>query len=399
MSDGEVGLPEALERAASALPEHADAIRPANGDPLQLQRLLGPSGSVQVLSWLLCNESDAGAELMGCWAEDSGGGADLLQRIDATGLPKPARKVLRRALHQLRSRGVSVSAVERAPVIAKLPTIEDDIDAALVTPFDPRGARVVYLTMKHPSGGVRLFEVMIDDERGVLEFEVYNAGRSRVRKFLRDFERREHFAAVPVAPDSVRALIARALHAERADRPLPRGFSEWRSRISEPPEGTLTPGEIVRDALGGVQVDTTERLGRVVARIASGELGPWAPSDDALRELTERIVEIGDSPIEVSGAQREERLLGLIDDAADALYSGSFAQLTAGRFEEAAYLGWKAGREGDARACLSAARAFRDGEAARHPLARAALESRLAPILDQARSAEKEEPASSSARS
>ena len=36
-----VGLPEALERAASALPAEADAIRPANGDPAQLLDLLG----------------------------------------------------------------------------------------------------------------------------------------------------------------------------------------------------------------------------------------------------------------------------------------------------------------------------------------------------------------------
>ena len=28
-----IGLPEALERAATALPADADAIRPANGDP------------------------------------------------------------------------------------------------------------------------------------------------------------------------------------------------------------------------------------------------------------------------------------------------------------------------------------------------------------------------------
>ena len=37
---GEVGLPEALERAASALEADADAIRPANGDPFQLLGLL-----------------------------------------------------------------------------------------------------------------------------------------------------------------------------------------------------------------------------------------------------------------------------------------------------------------------------------------------------------------------
>ena len=37
MTPPDVGLPEALERAASALEADADAIRPANGDPSSVQ--------------------------------------------------------------------------------------------------------------------------------------------------------------------------------------------------------------------------------------------------------------------------------------------------------------------------------------------------------------------------
>jgi len=240
--------------------------------------------------------------------------------------------------------------------------------------------------------------VMIDDERGVLEFEVYNAGRSKVRKFLRDFERREHFAAVSAAPDSVRALIARALAAGRSDRPLPRGFSEWRSRISEPPAGTPTPGELVRGALGGAAEEHAERLVRVSARIANGGLGPWAPSDDALLELRERIAAIGEAPAQEGRDAQEAAMLDAIAAAAGALYSGLFAQRTAGRFEEAAYLDWKGGREEDARACLCAADAFRGEAEARPAIARAALEARFAPLLDRVRGAGGEEQASSSAR-
>ena len=66
---GDVGLPEALERAASALPADADAIRPANGDPFQLLELLSGEAPGRVLAWLLEHESAAGVELAFAWAD------------------------------------------------------------------------------------------------------------------------------------------------------------------------------------------------------------------------------------------------------------------------------------------------------------------------------------------
>ena len=41
----DIGLPEALERAAAALPGDADEIRPANGDPFALLSLLDAGAS------------------------------------------------------------------------------------------------------------------------------------------------------------------------------------------------------------------------------------------------------------------------------------------------------------------------------------------------------------------
>lgn len=394
MSPAHVGLPEALERAASALPGDADGIRPANGDPLQLQRLLDAAGAARVLAWLLQHEPDAGAELAGAWADDPddpAGGADLLQQVDVSALPKPGRKALRRALHQLRSRGVAVPEAAPRPVVATLPNLDDAVDEALLTPIDPQGARGVYLATTHPSGGVRLFELVIDDARGVLDFQVYSAGRSKVRKFMRDFERRERFAAVPAPPDAVRALIARAVAQQSSERPLPRGFSEWRSRISEPPEGTETPGALVRAALGAGDADAPELRERVVALSASREVGPWPPPLEALQELAEKIDEIGRGVIVVSKHERQDQVRRSIEDGLEALYAEPFATRVAERFEESAYLLWKRGQEDDARACLAAARAFRDGTAARHPVARATVEEMLAPVLERVESEAKPE--------
>jgi hypothetical protein len=391
MSTQGVGLPEALERAAVALPADAESIRPANGDPSRLRQLLDVTAAVRVLSWLLEHELEAGVELAETWADDPDAGAEPLQQIDAAGLPKPARKALRRALHQLRSRGVSVRAAQPAQRVATLPPLADAVDTAMVTPLDAWGARAVYLATSHPSGGVRLFELVLDEVRGVLEFEVYSAGRSKVRKFLRDFERRERFAAVAAPTDAVRALIAHTLARQPAARPLPRGLSEWRSRISEFPEGTPMPGEIARAALEVADADMPELLERAAAMVSSNALGPWPPPADATQEVAQKIADIGSGVIIVSGVQRREQVRRCLDEALDSLYAPPFAALTARRWEESAYLFWKGDREADARACLAAARAFRAGAPAGNPAARAALEVVLAPALEGVQDAAEDE--------
>ena len=74
-----MSLADTLERAASALPDDADDIRPANGDPLQLLSLLGSAAQSRVLIWLLTNDPASGEELAVAWAEEPAGSKPLLE--------------------------------------------------------------------------------------------------------------------------------------------------------------------------------------------------------------------------------------------------------------------------------------------------------------------------------
>jgi hypothetical protein len=379
---GEVGLPEALERAASALAADADAIRPANGDPFQLLSLLDREAAARVLAWLLEHESPAGVELAEAWAEESDSGLPIVVGLDEARLPKPARKALRRARHQLRTRGVELPDAPRKARTASLPSLDDHVDEALVTPLDPSGARLLYLATDHPSGGVRMFMVACDEERGIVEFELYSSGRRDARNFLRDFRKRERFAGVEAPPAAVRALLARAVAEHPSERPLPRGFSEWRSRITEDAEGEATPGEIVRGALAPAE-PVPQALERVIALMREGELGPWVARPGALDAALPKLRDIQSGVVIVSGAAKQERVQAVLDETLEALYASPSDERTARRFEESAYVLWKSDREDDARACLTAADTFRKEPAMSNPVARAALERLLAPVLAQ----------------
>ena len=224
-----VGLPEALERAASVLAADADAIRPANGDPAALLAELSSEAAVRVLHWLLENEPEDGAELADEWSEDTERGVAAVLAVGEAGLPKAGRKALRRIRHRLRSRGVEVPKEAPAPTVATLPRVEEDIDEAVLSALDPRGNRAAFLVTSHPSGGARVFELVLDEGQGILDCRVYSAGRSKVRQFLKEFEGQG--SAVRAPSDSVRASIARLARSQSASRPAPRIFSEWWRRL------------------------------------------------------------------------------------------------------------------------------------------------------------------------
>jgi len=372
-----VGLPEALERAASSLAADADAIRPANGDPSALLAELSPEAAVRVLRWLLEHQPEDGSELADAWCEDEESGAAAVLAVDEAGLAKAGRKVLRRIRHRLRSRGVEIPEAPPRPTVATLPRVEEAIDAAVLSPLDPRGHRAVFLVTSHPSGGARVFELVLDEAEGVLDCRVYSAGRSKVRQFLKEFEGQG--AAVSAPSDSVRAWIARVATIEPKGRSAPRMFSEWRSDLTRCAEGTPTPGELAREALGASE-DPAD-LDRALELVREGQVGPWPPAPDLLQAIVAKLDELAEGTLIVSPEARREQADGVLADALPRIYVEPHGERTAARFEEAAYGLWKGGSEDDARACLAAAASFRSGAPAESPLARTMLEVVLEPAL------------------
>ena len=127
--------------------------------------------------------------------------------------------------------------------------------------------------------------------------------------------------AVEVSPDSLRALIARVAIRQASNRSAPRGFSEWRSRITDVAEGTPTPGMLAREVLGAIDAAAGQRAAELVR---AKELGPWPPENPALQEVAEKFVEIEKSEVEASDAARREQVAGILDAAVSPSLTSSF---------------------------------------------------------------------------
>jgi hypothetical protein len=379
-----MSLPEALERAAVELPDQADLIRPANGDPIQLLSTLDESGCESVLGWLLVNEPDAGEELMLDWCEDDRG-IERVQSIDLGSLPKSGKKLLRKALHRMRTSGIDV-ATKSAPAASSSKTltdVSDEIAGAYLTSVDPRGSVLLFIVEANPSGGARLFQAALDELRGIVEFDVYATGRSKTRKFLRkltDPSATGASGAVQVDPAFARSLIVRIAGIHPTSRPFPRAFSEWRRKL-ESGASDRSFADQVGAVVTGTDVAASEAIERVAARIRAREIGPWPPTAGQLTAVSKSLGTAIDAVIEMSGDARDTALNEAVGAATVLLFEGGHPGHTGARFELSAYVAHVDGKNEEAADLLAAAQSMGGDDIGQNPIARAMTEAFTESVL------------------
>ena len=347
-----MSLPESLERAASELSDLADQIRPANGDPRRLLDLLRPSDAARVLAWILANDEAAAAELLEAWGELAEGTA-VLVAVPESEVPKAGRKLLRRALHRLRAQGVAIAEPDtraQVPAPRRVTAANDRWQAAHLSAPDFRGTRMGYLVDSHPAGGARLFEIRFDPARGILDFKLYNAGRSKVRGFLKSLVAGTNRRLFEVDHEALCSLVRRASLVQPADRALPTFFVEWRSRLfSESVEKEATPGERAREALGSAADPASSRVA-VEEAIRSARIGPWPPATAWVGERMDRAQKsIG----ELAGDARASAIAAWVEVVAGELAAETNPAGLAEQLAEWAWIEWQREDPDRARALLA----------------------------------------------
>ena len=97
-----------------------------------------------------------------------------------------------------------------------------------------------------------------------------------------------------------------------------------------------------------------------------------------------------ESKLIVSDARKADRIEAAVAAACDGLFESEFAEATARRFEESAFVLAESGRGDDANVCLAAAGAFRAMPGGENPVARALMEQCLSSFLTSLRDKEEE---------
>jgi hypothetical protein len=307
-----------------------------------------------------------------CAALAARGDAARLGRLAAEA-GKALAKEARRTLHALRARGASVAVPRSASRAVSMKAEEEPEPASVVTMIDGQGERGLWYARRAPEGGVLVFQAVLSDTKGFVEFVAGKATRKAHRNLLRDLVERAGFAATVVPGEYARWLLEEAYRqTEAAGRPVPPDFARARSDLGPAPAGYEQHPALARWPEAEPLLEA-----ELPGLLELPELRTWIPEEDSLRHAALKVSEVDESRILVDEAQKHVARVEAVARETEAYFTAARRALYRRRLLDTAWLLHLAGRrDDDARKVRAAADAFApaDPPPPPNPLARRLFE-------------------------
>lgn len=257
--------------------------------------------------------------------------ADFLVDLLSQTEDKKLGKSLRRSLQRLRQHGIKVELPQQGAPVYKPPapvTAE-----AYVTGIDGQGARLVFLAQPRAPHGLSLFEALISEEKGLLEFNAYETQRRGLEKFMRSLRERPSLLLAATTTAHARYLIGAAMERNiSSGARLPQGASELRPYWDE---GDEPPAPLGEEALAAVGSDDDGSALAASDKLLENEaFKGWYMDPDLVGPYVERAREAAGSRIVLNALQKRERMAGLIREATDALFADPAEAGLRGRYAQ-----------------------------------------------------------------
>ncbi len=259
-------------------------------------------------------------------------GASPLAEALASSKQKALAKAARKAIYQLRSRGVEVAepAREESAPRAEVAAAPEELPSLLST-VTGTGERAMMVVRPLRGGGLETFQVVFTDEAGILQLDRGELSRGDYRRQLRAL-RQGTASLLEVSLERARELLSIAGALNLATRtPFPKGSEDALRHLDAPPVGVAPPLPHPEegDERRAVQGHTLHQ---------EPELASWLPPEEQLRVLSGHLDEQLHSVIELSEVQRNEQVRLRFIAAAVAFFTAPMKQLYAQRLWQIAEL-------------------------------------------------------------
>jgi hypothetical protein len=293
-------------------------------------------------------------------------------RLDRLGASpdKALAKAARRALHQLRTRGVEAPAGPR--VYRVVGPYAEPPPASYASVVDGRGERVVWYVEAGESGP-SVFEAELSETAGIMSLTAVEVSRRAWREQVTRMKKNDRALVGEVSGAHARALIARAYRAMlAAGRSPPEAYASAHRRL-QVDDAALDAPHPARDLPAGPPTTDAD----LAALFQRPELQLSIPPQETFAALDTAIGEVVESKLEVTEAERQAQIEAAVLRVADETLTPALRERLADRFLELALV--VASRSPDeagfaaARACVVAADRARDAsiKPSAHPTLRA----------------------------
>ena len=289
----------------------------------------------------------------------------LLHRMFEATPDKKVRKMIKRSLYRLKSKGIVVEEVLSGKEPPVLRPVREETGEGYASGIDFLGHRILWLVIPHPGRGLTVTYGIVSDQLGIVDFSHGEMTRKEFKSFYKSVEEKGPFPIVPVEPSYVAGLFARAYELNLARKGVvPQGYVQAKGEIERVRKDYNQP--LIYSYLQAADIAGDDRLLAKGGDLLKVDLlSSWRIEEEGIRPFADEISEAEESKIVLNPAQKEVRFQGIYQKALSELFSGERKLLYRRRLEETAYVLFKLGREEEAKISLSVAI---DLEKPLHPL-------------------------------
>jgi hypothetical protein len=274
----------------------------------------------------------------------------------------PLRREIRRALFKLRQRGVEPSPATAQPERPKPPpAAEADGLFALISPFDPGDARLVWIMKPRLQGGLTQLTAVVSESDGLVRAGVAERSRRDLRQRRAEIEREFDLKMVESDWRLADFIVCEAYHRTPASGRHDIGdFIAQRAELIAAPQPTAFAHPVYHELLTEPIEFTDELVSPELLKEKA--IAGWTFPPESIKPWVDEINELQSSTLVLNPLQQQDRVEAVMNKAlgSQGLFGGEAGERARRRLEDTAYCMARTGRPQPARSAAAAAAALRD---------------------------------------
>jgi hypothetical protein len=279
----------------------------------------------------------------------------LLHRMFGVTQDKKVRKIIKRSLYRLKSKGVVVEEISFDKVKPILRPLQTDPQEGFASGIDSLGYRLLWLIIPRPGRGLTVMRGVVSDGEGIVDFSREEMTRKGFRSFFEEFKEKNPFPIVEIEPSYVAFLFTQAylLSFEKKGNP-PQDYLRAKREIENIKKDYPKP--LIYSYLQADEMAGDDRMLRKGGDLLKADLfSSWRIEEERIQPYADEVWEAEESKIVLNPAQKEVRFQGIYQKALTELFSGERKFLYQRRLEEMVYVLLKLEREEEAKISLAVA--------------------------------------------
>jgi len=281
--------------------------------------------------------------------------AKILHRMLQVSDEKKVRKIIKRSLYRLKSKGFTVEEVLPDQRKSILHPLQAEPPKGFGSGIDFLGHRLLLLVIPHTGRGWTVMQGIMSDVQGLVDFSGHEMTRKGFKEFFDGIQKESPFPLVEMDPPYVGFLFTQAyqLTLEKKETP-PQEYLHLKTEIESVKKEYGRPLIYSYLETDGI-VENDRVLMRAGDLLKTDLFNSWLIEEDQIQPYADAVWEAEESKIVLTQIQKEARFQEIYQKALSELFPEGKRLLYKRRLEEMAYVLLKLERQEEARTSLTAA--------------------------------------------